>query len=244
VVFLVGDAPPHMDYQDDVKYPQTMLAAINKGIVVNAIQCGNEGETLNIWRQMAQLGRGEFFQVEQGGSAVAIATPFDEKIAGLSAALDDTRLYYGTAEEQVKQKVRLDATAKVQTESSAAVLARRGAFNASAGGAVNFLGEGELVEDFASGRVDLSKIDQKMLPESIRPMAPAEQEAVLKAQAQKRAELTQQIQLLAEQRKDYLQDKITAAGGAQDSLDEKIYNTIRVQAEKKGFEYKASAPDF
>src|SRR5512134_1107372 len=24
VVFLVGDAPPHMDYQDDVKYPDTL----------------------------------------------------------------------------------------------------------------------------------------------------------------------------------------------------------------------------
>ena len=40
VVFLVGDAPPHMDYQDDVKYPQIVAAAAAKGIVVNTIQCG------------------------------------------------------------------------------------------------------------------------------------------------------------------------------------------------------------
>src|SRR4051794_28412760 len=39
VVFLVGDAPPHMDYQDDVKYTTSVAAAAAKGIVVNTIQC-------------------------------------------------------------------------------------------------------------------------------------------------------------------------------------------------------------
>ncbi len=28
VIFLVGDAPAHMDYQDDVKYPETVTTAI------------------------------------------------------------------------------------------------------------------------------------------------------------------------------------------------------------------------
>ena len=27
VAFLVGDAPPHMDYQNDAKYPTTLNAA-------------------------------------------------------------------------------------------------------------------------------------------------------------------------------------------------------------------------
>src|SRR5262245_59887548 len=40
LIFLVGDAPPHMDYQDDVKYPQTLELAGKKGIIVNTIQCG------------------------------------------------------------------------------------------------------------------------------------------------------------------------------------------------------------
>ena len=44
VVFLVGDAPPHMDYQDDVKYPEIVAAATAKGIVVNTIQCGLMGD--------------------------------------------------------------------------------------------------------------------------------------------------------------------------------------------------------
>src|SRR4051794_6136845 len=40
IIFLVGDAPPHMDYKDDVKYPDTCKRAVEKGILVNTIQCG------------------------------------------------------------------------------------------------------------------------------------------------------------------------------------------------------------
>jgi hypothetical protein len=243
-IFLVGDAPPHMDYQDEVKYPQTLAAAMERGIVINTVQCGDESETLNVWRQIAQLGEGAYFQVEQDGGAVAIATPFDEKIASLSGELDDTRLYYGSTEDKIKQQSKLDAAMKARAESSPATLARRGAFNASEGGTTNFLGQGELVEDVASGRVDLSKIDKNMLPQTLQAMAPAAQEAVIKAQAGKREKLKQDIQVLAEQRRDYLQEKLAEAGGAQASLDEKIYEAIRSQAGKKGFEYTAEAADY
>ena len=39
-IFLVGDAPPHMDYGDDVPYAQTLAIARQRGIVVNTVQCG------------------------------------------------------------------------------------------------------------------------------------------------------------------------------------------------------------
>ncbi|MDX2456409.1 MAG: VWA domain-containing protein, partial [Gammaproteobacteria bacterium] len=143
-VFLVGDAPPHMDYQDDVKYPMTLRVAKEKGIVVNAIQSGQVGSTTPAWQQIAKLGTGEYFQVEQAGNAVAITTPFDEKIAKLSAKMDDTRLYYGTKAEKEKQRRKLAAADKLHAASSVESRARRATFNASKSGAANFLGEGEL----------------------------------------------------------------------------------------------------
>ena len=45
LIFLVGDAPPHMDYADDVKYPDTILKANAKNIFINAIQCGTDADT-------------------------------------------------------------------------------------------------------------------------------------------------------------------------------------------------------
>ena len=135
VVFLVGDAPPHMDYPNDVKYPVTLKAAKQKGIVVNAIQSGQMGNTTPAWQQIAQLGNGKYFQVENSGNAVAITTPFDEKIATLSAKMDDTRLYYGNKEEKEKQRRKQAASEKLHAASSLESRARRATFNASKSGA-------------------------------------------------------------------------------------------------------------
>jgi len=241
VVFLVGDAPPHMDYQDDVKYPQTLAAALNKGIVINAIQSGQNAVTTQSWEKIAQLGKGNYFQVEQAGSAVAIATPFDDRLAELSAKLDATRLYYGTAEEKQKQKLKVDAANKLHASSSIESRARRAAFNASESGRMNFLGEGELVDDIASGRADLSTIDQDQLPEPIQAMAPAEQEALITETAKRRDGLQHEIKELAQQRSEFLQKKVEELGGAKDSLDHKIYNTVRQQAGRLGLHYEADA---
>ncbi len=75
-VFLVGDAPPHLDYQDDVQYPASVALARQRGIVINTIQCGNrQDDTVQPWRQIAALGAGDFLKVEQNGGAVALSTP-------------------------------------------------------------------------------------------------------------------------------------------------------------------------
>ena len=64
VIFLVGDAPPHMDY-NEVQYPEIVAAALDRGIVINTIQCGEIPTTAAPWTQIASLGHGNFFQVEQ-----------------------------------------------------------------------------------------------------------------------------------------------------------------------------------
>jgi Mg-chelatase subunit ChlD len=79
VVFLVGDAPPHMDYQNDVKYPLTMAAAASKGIVVNTIQCGSAADTVAPWRQIAALGHGKYFTVEQAGRRACTTAPWKRR---------------------------------------------------------------------------------------------------------------------------------------------------------------------
>ncbi len=244
VVFLVGDAPPHMDYANDVKYPETAAAAKEKGIVINTIQCGQESATTGEWQQIAALGDGRYFQVEQAGSAVAIATPFDEELAKLSAKLDETRLYYGSIEERKKKQAKIEATDKLHAEASLSSRARRAAFNASKSGESNLLGDSELVDDVKSGRVDLSRIDRDKLPEPLQAMAPKEQGATIDQMADRRNELQGQIKELAEKRSSYLRQEVETRGGARDSLDQKLYDAVREQAGKAGLEYKAAAPAY
>jgi hypothetical protein len=236
VIFLVGDAPPHMDY-NEVRYPEIVASAIEKGIVVNTIQCGEISMTVAPWTQIASLSHGEFFQVDQAGGAVAFTTPYDEEIAVLSAKLDDTRLYYGTAEEKEKMHGKVAATDKLHEGASFASRARRGVFNASVSGRVNLIGDNELVDAIASGSVDLDELEEDALPEALKPMARAEQKAYVVGLAEERADLQRQIQDLSQDRDGYLAKKVEEAGGMESSLDKKLYDAVKDQAGKAGLDY-------
>ena len=72
IVFLVGDAPPHMDYEQDTKYPVTLKVAKQKDIIVNAVLAGDAQDTARVWRDIAQNGNGRFIPIPQDGGQVVI----------------------------------------------------------------------------------------------------------------------------------------------------------------------------
>ncbi len=242
-IFLVGDASPHMDY-NEVRYPEVLAQARQKNIVVNSVQCGTDSLAATAWQQIAQLGYGEYFQVEQDGSAVAMATPFDEKIAALSLELDKTRLFYGNAEEQKKYRSKLAAAEKLRADASVAAQARRGVFNSSDSGRKNFAGESDLIDDIASGKTTLADIKKEELPAPIRALPTAQQAAVITDMKKQREELAAEIQKLAERRQDYIETELAKKGGEDEALDYKLYEAIRVQAKEKGLEYSDAAPKY
>lgn len=233
-IFLVGDAPPHMDYPDEARYPEILASARQKGIVVNTIQSGDMQETVAPWTSIASIGSGQFLQVEQAGGAVAYSTPYDAELAALTARLDATRLYYGSSEEKDAMAAKKQATDKLSALASEEALARRGVFNVSAGGRANRLGKNELVEGVASGAVDLDELEAEQLPAAIQPMAPEEQRAYVMELAKERSQVESRMRELAESREDYIREKVAADGGARDSLDQKLYDTIARQAGEAG----------
>src|SRR5260370_558808 len=97
IIFLVGDAPPHMDYADDVKYPVTCKKACEKAIIINAIQCGTDPDCTRFWKDIAKKAEGSFVAIPQdGGVRVAVATPYDKDLAKLNGELTRTCLVWGT----------------------------------------------------------------------------------------------------------------------------------------------------
>ncbi len=193
---------------------------------------------------MAALGKGHYLQVEQSGNAVAISTPYDKKMAKLSARLDDTRLYYGSRDEKAMQAKKEAATIKLHKKASKAALARRATFNASASGKSNLLGEAELVEAIDSGRVELSSITSEELPESLQALTHKEQKATISKMRKDRERLQQEIKKLAKQRNQYLKKEVSKRGGVKDSFDAKIFSTIRDQAKQKGLIYDKDSASY
>ena len=242
VIFLVGDAPPHMDYADDVKYPTIIKQAQQKGIVVNSIQAGTSGDTKKVWQHIASLNQGAFFQVEQGGNAVAVTTPFDEKLAALSRQLDQTRLFYGSEDQRKKMEAKTQAAQKLAAAAPASVQAKRAEYNRSDAGAKNLFAESELIEDMAAGKVALDSIAEAELPKPLLSMSKKDQAAFVEKTSQERKRLKQEIEQLAEQRQSYIKAQLEDKE-VDESLDGQIYQAVREQAKTKGLNY-ADRPVF
>ena len=189
--------------------------------------------------KLPRSARASYFQVEDSGNAVAVATPFDEEAVRHSRPSSKTPVSTSATRKPAKaQKAKLDANARLRKELSSEALARRrSAFNATASGKKNLLGESELVDAVTSGRVDLEEIKREDLPASMQMMAPAEAMEVITEQAQRRQALKQEIRELSESRNRFIKKKVDAAGGADDSLDEKIYRAVKDQAASVGLSY-------
>ncbi|EGV31680.1 von Willebrand factor type A [Thiorhodococcus drewsii AZ1] len=244
VIFLVGDAEAHMDYQDEAQYPAILKQARRQGIRINAIQCGDLSGTQEQWRHIAQLGDGSYFQVGQSGSAVAIATPFDETLAKLGADLDDTRLYYGAADERAHKRDKLAATKAVQAEASAASQARRAEYASTKSGAAGLLGDKELIEEVSTGRLALEDLPAEQLPEPLKALEVEQQRELIANQAAKRDALRQEIQRVSAERAKYLKDRLSESGDAESSLDNKIFGAVREQGADVGLSFGSAAPAY
>ena len=90
VVFLIADAPPHMDYENDVPYGQSLRAAVAEGIRIHAVAASGLGEAGSfVFRQIAQFCRGKFIFIEYGNDIAQSAA--EHGVAGevRSNNLDD-----------------------------------------------------------------------------------------------------------------------------------------------------------
>lgn len=238
VIFLVGDAPPQMHYQDDVKYPETLKAARQRGILVNTIQAGDHAATRHAWEQIAALGGGASFRVSMQGDAIAVATPFDEEIARLSRQLDETRLFYGAPETQAALAQKAEASAELDRTTTLGSRVKRGLFNASPAGEANFLAGADLVDDLHHGRVDIDSLEDSHLPAPIAAMDPeARREAVAQA-ASRRAKLQARMAELAEERRAHVEAALHERDGVESSLDRQLFEVVKAQAATVGLNYE------
>ena len=231
LVFLVGDAPPHMDYQDDVKYQKTCESAVRKNLIINTVQCGSDGSTTPIWQEIARLSEGSFVALEQSGGMVVIETPMDKEIAELSGKIGALAVPYGSREQQ------WGAQSKIATAAAAPapVAADRAYFNASdAFGGKAIQGRGDLVSDLRENAVELDKLKVEELPENMQKMSAEERKDYLKKQGEERDKLTTRVNELSRQRQAVIEaENKKLNNGKGDAFDAKVTEIVNGQVNRK-----------
>jgi hypothetical protein len=232
IIFLVGDAPPHMDYANAPKYPEVCQAALKKDLIINTVQCGTLGETTPVWKEIAKLSEGSYAAIAQEGGMVAIATPMDAELAELNRKVGTTLVAYGLAPAR-----HLVAAKQAASETApAAVVADRLSFNARSGKSVQ--GEGELLDTLAAGKMKVSDVKKDQLPAEWQKLDDAEVKTTIEQKQKERAELQAKILKLNQSRDDYLAaERKKQASAKADSFDEKVTAAIRAEAARKGISY-------
>jgi hypothetical protein len=227
IIFLVGDAPPHMDYPDDVKYTQTCKVAVRKNIIINTILCGTDDNAGKIWREIAQKSEGAYAKIAHTGGVVAIKTPFDKRLSEINRELAGTTVVFGRAEKRAADKKKAEAAATLP----AGPAADRAGYVAKSRRAAAY----DLLDAIKGGKVKLEDLKESELPEELKKLKPKEREEYLDKIAKKRSALTKEALELDKKRNAYIRKKISEKG--KDSFDNQVLEALRKQAKKFKINY-------
>lgn len=229
VVYLVGDAAPHEDYPEAPKLAAVLEKAVRKGLIINSLQCGADSSATAAFTKVARLGEGRFMPVAQDGGAVAVATPFDERLAEASGKLEGTLLAFGAGGAAARADMALAASVRGMAAAPAA--AERAVYKAREG----FSSDKDLARAVAEKKVDLAALKEEETPEPLRGLSLEAKRAKLAAIEADRKKLRNEVAALETRRAAWLKKEL--AGKPTDAFDVKLVDALKAQAAKKGIRY-------
>jgi hypothetical protein len=221
------------DQDQEVPFRAVCKRAIERGVMVNSIYCGNPDDQLApAWREVAKLADGQFHAIDQNHGNVVIATPFDAQLQALSAKMNETYLPFG-AEGQRGWQNQQEQDKNVAGLSGQAV-AQRAECKA---GANYTCGSWDLVDACREQKVKLAEVPAEQLPENMRSMTLAEREKLVAEMQGKRAELQRQVQELSSKRDAAVAEEMKKrALDETKSFDYAVRKAVRDQARQRGME--------
>ena len=222
ILFLVGDAPPHMDYFDDVKYPTSFALRLKRGIIINTIQCGNDIECTRSWQHICELGKGSFVAIPQGGGMSGVTTPFDKRLSEINAELSRTILIFG---DPARRALNLKKARQVETL-TASIAADRAGYLAKEGKVASY----DLLDRINARRCTLHGIPVAQLPHEMQKLTLKDRYEYLAKLSVKRGKLLDEARELDRQRTSHILRQLDRNKG---SFDAQVLFMLRKQASRR-----------
>jgi hypothetical protein len=229
LIYLVGDAPPHLDYRDGLTLDGVLGDATRKGIRISAIRCGNDPQTLAVWTSIAERTDGEVSSIEQSGGVAAVTTPYDAELARLNAELSRTEIHYGSVAER-------HAAADVMARNLAAPIAaqadRASFYSSAAAGKV-----ASTKKDLAAApsAAPMPSVAPTELPEDMQAMSLDERTRFVEQKRSERMAVLARVQEESAKREEWLKTKAPAPAAS--SFDGKVYDSLKKAGAKKGIAF-------
>ncbi len=220
LLFVVGDAPPHDDY-DGEKSWELARQAKEKGILVNTLRCGTDRGAAEAFARIAASGGGQFDSIAQDGGVQVAATPHDAELAELNRELAGTVVAYGTAAERRRSAKKMASRSGLLPAASAAAAAY-----AAKSGRMN---DEDLLTQIEEGAVRADSLKEEALPEELQGLDAATRNARIEETKKKRAQIQQRILEVSKKRDAYVEQQ-KAEGKDKSELDDRIFSTLKRQA--------------
>ena len=225
--------------QGPVDYKIECKKAGDRGIYINTIYCGNYDQGVReFWQEGAWCSQGDYFNIDSDKAIVHIDTPYDEEINKYNDSLNNTYIGYGKLgsqklmAQQEQDKNAGSQSAAVKTERSI-TKSKKGVYNNASWDLMDAVDEGE---------ADLSKMDDKDLPEEFQGKTLEEKEGLLEEKREDRERYQAKINELAKNREEFIateRKKQAEAGEVVDDFGSSVNKSINEKANEVGYTKEA-----
>lgn len=230
-IFIAGNEP---FTQGPVDFHKSCKAAVEKGIIVNTIHCGNESQGVSgQWRDGALAADGKFMFIDQSRAVAHYEAPQDKEIAKLGEELNRTYIAYGAAGRAAQER-------QSAQDANASVLASSGAMlnRALCKASDNYRnGSWDLVDACKDKTVNLEAMKQEELPPEMQKLNESERRAYVETKAKEREKIQSDINRLNAERSRYVAGQMTKTAQT-NTLDQVMIATIREQATQRNYRFE------
>ena len=226
IIFLVGDAPPHDDYNDSPDTSDTAKKAKSRGIIINTIQCGDMPKTDYYWKAIAQFGGGEYFHISGDGGVKVVTTPYDDKLYELNKRIDKTYITYGSSEERSEAVKKFDSekysmeAAPVEAKASRDINKAINKYSYS---------KEDLVQAVENNEISLKDIKDNELPENMQKMSLKAREGYIQSIIDTRKEIREEIIKVSREREQYILEQEKKGTAGKSEFDSAVSEVLKKQ---------------
>jgi Mg-chelatase subunit ChlD len=231
-LFLVGDCPPHMDYQQERKYPDICNAAVAKGITIHTIKLGvGCTSAIDHFKRIAQLTQGEFMHLDQNAEDVTYETPYDDSLIFYMNRIDESKIYYGSRSHKEVMYEKKGKSLSLYDKSSKAANSGRAYYNTTKSGKKNLYGSKELIHDLMKDKVKLEDIKEEKIPDELKSLNTEERTKKVKELIEERKVNIKKLEEYRLKKRDFIAEK-KASDSTTTSFSDDVIKVIEKQKKK------------
>lgn len=232
MIYIAGNEPFN---QGGIDYKEVCKNAATRQIFVNTIYCGDHAQGIReFWFDGAQIGLGDYFNINSNKAVVHIETPYDLKINAYNDSLNRTYLEYGTlGKEKKAEQVHQDVNAGILAPST---MTERSIAKSSA----NYMNyHWDLVDADKKG-IDITKLKEDELPEELKGKTEEEKKAYIERKKLEREKYQAEINKMAKDRQTFIDEEMKkrATEGSTDDFGTSVNKSINTKGESIGFSKK------